>query len=95
MDTFGEMLEKMMQMGPEEQKAMIEKLKALCICGKCPTYDDCMRQTSELLYCNKGSSVCSVRKTGCICPTCPVSPMLGLKNAYYCARGSEREIRGI
>jgi Protein of unknown function (DUF2769) len=29
----------------------------------------------------------------CICPTCQITPMIGLTHAYYCINGSECELR--
>ena len=66
--------------------------RARCICEPCPTYNECMRAGDELLFCVTGKSpTCTFDKKGCVCPTCPVKPILGLKKAYYCIRGSEQE----
>jgi hypothetical protein len=63
-----------------------------CICEPCPTYNECMRAGDELLFCVTGKSpTCTFDKKGCVCPTCPLKPVLGLKKAYYCIRGSEQE----
>ncbi len=32
-------------------------------------------------------------KALCVCPTCPIIPMIGLKHEYYCTNESERELR--
>ena len=66
--------------------------RAKCICEPCPTYNECMRAGVELLFCVRGRSLtCTFDKKGCVCPTCPLKPVLGLKKAYYCIRGSELE----
>jgi hypothetical protein len=63
-----------------------------CVCSGCPTYNECMREKNELIYCIAGRSpTCAFEKRGCICPTCPVKVALGLSSAYYCIRGSEQE----
>jgi hypothetical protein len=63
-----------------------------CICGRCPTYNECMRADESLLFCLTGrSETCTFEKKGCLCPTCPVTMDLGLKSAYYCIRGTEQE----
>lgn len=67
-----------------------EEMKKLCICEPCPSYTECMRAGAELLFCVTGKSAdCMFDKKGCICPTCPVKPLLGLKKAYFCIRGPE------
>jgi len=32
---------------------------------------------------------------GCLCPNCPVTGIMGLSHAYYCAKDSEKEQRGM
>jgi hypothetical protein len=69
-----------------------DDMKKLCICDPCPSYTECMRSNGELLFCVTGKSPdCKFDRKGCICPTCPVKPLLGLKRAYYCIKGSEAE----
>lgn len=63
-----------------------------CICEPCPSYTECMRAGRELLFCTKGKSPdCIFIKKGCLCPSCPVTKILGLKNAYYCIKGTPEE----
>ncbi|MDD1658343.1 MAG: DUF2769 domain-containing protein [Methanomicrobiales archaeon] len=95
MDTFKETMEKIQQMPAEEQGKVISMAKTRCTCPACPTYGDCMKGKQEILYCITGKSACTVTKKACLCPTCPVTPMMGLSHGYYCARGSEKEIRGL
>jgi hypothetical protein len=95
MDKFEEMLQKMQKMTDTDRKQMIDKAKGMCICGKCPTYNDCMKGKTEFLFCITGKSSCTTTKKACICPTCPLTPMIGLKFAYYCVNGSERELRKL
>lgn len=96
MDQFEGALREMRSMPAEGLKKMIEKTRTKCICGSCPTYTGCMRDHQELLFCIIGKSpTCAADKKGCICPTCPVTGLMGLKKAYYCTKGSEKEQRNI
>lgn len=95
MDRFEEMAEKMAGMPDDELKKTVASLMAKCICGKCPTYNDCMKGKKEALFCALGKSACAAARKACLCPTCPVTPVLGLKHGYYCIKGSEKEIRGL
>ncbi|MDD1653530.1 MAG: DUF2769 domain-containing protein [Methanomicrobiales archaeon] len=89
------MLQQIQGMPPDERKRTLETARADCICGDCPTYDPCMAGGQELLFCLTRKSACTVAKKACLCPTCPVTPRMGLSHGYYCARGSEKEIRKI
>jgi hypothetical protein len=93
MDKFEEMMQKMQKMSDAEKKTMLDGVKPKCVCMKCPTYNDCMKGKHEVLFCATGKTGCSPTKKACICPTCPVTPMMGLKNMYYCISGSEQEQR--
>jgi Protein of unknown function (DUF2769) len=95
MDKFEEMAAKMAKMSEAELKNTVSGLVAKCICGKCPTFNDCMKGKKEALFCELGKTGCAVTKKVCLCPTCPVTSMLGLKHGYYCIRGSEKELRGL
>jgi Cft2 family RNA processing exonuclease len=71
---------------------IIEANRGMCICDSCPTYNECMRSDESLLFCVTGkSATCTFDKKGCLCPPCPVTKALGLKKAYYCIKGSEKE----
>ncbi|WP_440951433.1 DUF2769 domain-containing protein [Methanosphaerula subterraneus] len=88
MDTFSEAL-------PGIEKK-IPELKSQCICPDCPTYNDCARNGTELLYCIEGrSSTCITENLGCICPVCPLTSELGLLNLTFCLLGSEQEQRSL
>ena len=95
MDAFEEMAATMAGMSEVELKKTVSSLMAKCICGKCPTYNDCMKNKKEALFCALGKSACAITKKACLCPTCPVTAMLGLKHGYYCIKGSEKELRGL
>jgi len=75
----------------DNQEAIDENRKK-CICEPCPTYNECMRADTELIFCLSGKSpTCTFEKKGCLCPGCPVTTILGLKKAYYCIRGAMQE----
>lgn len=59
-----------------------------CICGGCPSYDQCMRDKDEILYCARGKSKCEIVKNGCRCGSCPLTPEFDLDRLYYCATGA-------
>lgn len=80
----------------EEKRKAIEMNKSLCICGGCPSYNACAKEKSEALYCSLGASpACIIKASVCICAGCPVTPKMGLKNQYFCTKGSEKEQRGM
>ncbi|MBS3819757.1 DUF2769 domain-containing protein [bacterium] len=58
-----------------------------CICGQCPSFNQCMKDQGEGLYCAKGKSSCEFDKEGCICGTCPLTPEYDLDGVYYCSIG--------
>ena len=58
-----------------------------CICGQCPSYNECMKGKSEGLYCARGKSSCEFEKKGCICGACPVTSEFNLDKLYYCEIG--------
>jgi Protein of unknown function (DUF2769) len=95
MDKFTEMMKKMMAMTEAERSAMMEKNRALCTCGACPTYNACARTKNEAMFCATGKSACTLTRKACICPGCPITPMLGLQHGYYCFNGTEKEQRGM
>jgi hypothetical protein len=82
-------------MDDTKQGGIIADQKDRCVCIRCPTYNECMHEKSELLFCITGRSpTCAFEKRGCICPMCPVRETFGLTKAYYCIKGSEQEQGG-
>lgn len=66
---------------PEDSTENLSK----CICGKCPVYDDCARSKTEMLYCAREKSECSLdSKKLCICGMCPVFNENDLSGGYFC-----------
>jgi hypothetical protein len=84
LDKFVEAMQMMAKMTDEE------KMKG------CPSYNDCAKEKGEVLYCSLGASpTCITKATVCICAGCPVTSKMGLKNQYFCTKGSEKEQRGM
>ncbi len=94
MDEFEKMIGNLEKLPPEKKKSEVERMKGLCICPDCPTYNVCAGEKRELLYCILGKSPsCIEDELGCICPDCPVAAEADLVNLYYCTQGSEQEMR--
>lgn len=57
-----------------------------CTCGNCPSYNECAKGKTELLYCAEevGKSSCEFQRKGCVCGSCPVQKDYGLNGGYYC-----------
>jgi len=77
-------------------KENIEK----CICKDCPTYNECMSNGKEALYCSIGGSNCKTEKLECICEQCHINEEYNLTanldlmekmilhlNNHYCING--------
>ena len=60
-----------------------------CVCPNCPSYNECMTEKMEKLFCAIGQAVCAFEKRGCICGTCPVKIENQLSSGYYCEKGAE------
>lgn len=65
----------------------VENLKK-CICGGCPSYNDCMKTGMQGLFCARGKTDCELERLGCICSKCPISSDYHLFGGYYCATGT-------
>jgi len=63
-----------------------ENLKK-CICGDCPSYNQCMSDKMEGLFCSQGKSTCEFEKIGCLCEACPLTSEFNLGKMYYCELG--------
>lgn len=66
------------------------KVRRLCICESCPSYDASCREKG-FCYPTIGKSKCIKKEKGCICPGCPVQESMGYGNVFYCTRGSDVE----
>jgi len=95
MDQFELALEKMSEMSKEQYNTLIDmEKKKICICRTCPTFDQCMTENNEALFCILGKSNCEVAPVECICSQCPAHSNFELKHESYCREGSEKEQRG-
>jgi hypothetical protein len=94
MDKFDLYIEQMKNRGADEIAMIMTAFEIVCVCPNCPTYNDCSKGKSELLYCLHGKSQqCAFDEEGCSCPDCPVALDLELKFEFYCSRGSEKDLR--
>jgi hypothetical protein len=59
-----------------------------CFCPDCPTYDDCMREGDQRIFCARGTSSCGPSPKSCICGRCPVWAGYGLASYYFCIQGA-------
>jgi aldose sugar dehydrogenase len=59
-----------------------------CLCPGCPTYNGCMGDASEVLYCARGASSCSPAAVSCKCGGCTVWVNNGLSSYYFCMKGA-------
>ncbi|MGZ7047384.1 MAG: DUF2769 domain-containing protein [Methanobacterium sp.] len=56
-----------------------------CLCPGCPTYNECMKNNNEHLYCSRGNTGCEFEEIDCLCGKCPVWKEYGIKSFYYCS----------
>jgi len=68
---------------PETEETMKK-----CICGGCPSYNQCMEENMEGLFCATGTTACELIKNGCICGACPLTDEYSLDKMYYCEIGA-------
>jgi hypothetical protein len=94
MDKFTEAMEKMSEMPEEQYNALIDmEKKKICICRTCPSFNQCMDENKEGLFCILGKSSCQVDIVECKCLECPAHNNFEMKNDSYCVEGSEEELR--
>ncbi len=67
-----------------DTKEMLQR----CICGGCPSYNACMQEKQEGLYCARAKSGCEFERNGCICGICPLASEFDLDKLFYCATGA-------
>lgn len=61
-----------------------EENASRCLCPTCPTYNECMRDNNEHLYCSRGNTECEFDEIRCLCGECPIWKEYGIKSFYYC-----------
>ncbi len=59
----------------------------MCYCPACPTYNQCMREDKQRLFCSRGRTDCSLIKIGCLCGECNVAIKFALSRNFYCENG--------
>ncbi len=59
-----------------------------CRCPSCPTYDACMREKQQVIFCSRGKSDCGPKAVSCMCGQCPVWAQYGLSGYYFCIQGA-------
>jgi hypothetical protein len=59
-----------------------------CLCPGCPTYNGCMKEKGQALFCSRGDTECDPSPKGCICGECPVWASYDLSDYYYCMNGA-------
>jgi hypothetical protein len=93
-DLFEEKMHALKEMAPENRIEVVNNLKTRCPCPTCPSYNKCAKEAGETLFCSTGKSfMCISEEKGCNCPTCPITKEMGLKNKFFCTRGSEKAQR--
>jgi len=94
MDKFEEAMEKMSEMSEQQLNTLIEMEKRkICVCRECSTFNQCMGENKEGLFCILGGSNCKSNVTDCECSGCPLHRNFQLKFDSYCSNGSEDEQR--
>lgn len=60
---------------------------AKCICGNCPSFNECMKGVAQALFCAREKSSCDFDKKGCVCSGCPLTSENDLSSDYFCVSG--------
>ncbi|OPY32584.1 MAG: hypothetical protein A4E32_01166 [Methanomassiliicoccales archaeon PtaU1.Bin124] len=94
MDNFEKNRDRWSRMSRQGREQETRKLKMLCNCPQCPSYNECADAKSDLAFCIIGKGTCSFEENGCICASCPVAQEWGLMHQYYCINGAELDVRG-
>lgn len=96
MDKFEKKIKEMENESKEKRKVAINKLKDICECPTCLTYNDCAKTENEGLFCVTGTSKsCITEPKECKCSDCDLAKSFEIEsgNDCYCLRGSEIEQR--
>jgi hypothetical protein len=88
--AYQQMMEAL-DLSKDEKLMILEKREKQCICPQCPNYKECVTEENELAFCTTGKSICIEKEKQCICSQCPFAAEMGLKNNFYCTRGSEKQ----
>jgi len=93
MDKWEEMRKQMLSMPEDERAKQLEKIKAMCVCTRCPSFVG--TGETDYPFCEIGKSTKIKEEYGCTCGLCPVVAQMGLTRLYFCTRSSEAEQRGV
>jgi hypothetical protein len=95
MDKLEKAVDQMSKMPEKQRNSLIEmEKKKVCICRRCPSYSECMKDSNEGFFCILGKSDCKINVDTCMCTGCPAYQSFKLKNDFYCVAGSEMNLRG-
>ncbi|MFA6594528.1 MAG: DUF2769 domain-containing protein [Candidatus Buchananbacteria bacterium] len=61
-----------------------------CICGQCSSYNDYLKNKRELLFCAAGKASCELKKSGCLCGSCPIATEYNFNGGYCCIDGAAK-----
>lgn len=61
-----------------------------CLCPGCSTYNLCMKNNKDTLFCSRGKTECNFKNKGCPCSGCLVWAEYRLDEFYYCERGAAK-----
>ncbi|HID42768.1 MAG TPA: DUF2769 domain-containing protein [Archaeoglobaceae archaeon] len=53
-------------------------------CINCPSYNECMKEREQGLFCAMGRTHCKFERKGCICGNCPIAKEYNLNMSYWC-----------
>jgi len=62
-----------------------EKKSGRCICKSCSSYNECMGEREQELFCAVGKSHCTIERKGCNCSGCPIYVEYNLNMNYWCS----------
>ncbi len=83
-----------MEMTPEEMEQKKQMVLSMCTCANCPSWVD-GNEKGGYCFPTIGKSKVITEEKGCICGGCPIYAKMGLKNMFFCTRGSEKEQLGM
>ncbi len=86
--SFEKLVKDLNGMEASQRRSEIKNMDAECSCSECPSYMG--TGETRLTFCVVGRSSLIKEEKGCICPACPIQTKYGLKDQYYCTRGSTR-----
>jgi Protein of unknown function (DUF2769) len=92
-DLFEKKLEELCELSEDEVKIFLAEEKVKCNCPGCPTFNECMKENKEGLFCAFSESNCVITRKFCLCRECPVYADYGMKFGFFCIYGSEQEQR--